>query len=498
MSERETTALVVRPNMEVGAALSASEVLAQVHRIQEVMKAAMTENEHYGSIPGTGGKKTLLQPGAQKLTMTFRLAPEYEIQETNLPGGHKEYRIVCTLKSIQTGAFLGQGVGCCSSMESKYRFRQGVRKCPKCGKEAIIKGKADYGGGWLCFGKKGGCGAKWPDGAQEIEGQNVDRVENDNPADTFNTVLKIAKKRAFVDATITATAASDIFTQDIGDSEEDAGSPETQETTTKAPPARKSSPPAKSETTSGDKSVVSGDRQAYFAQILRSSEKFMAASKEDKDKAERFGENCLKRFIAKVTEMGEKAIEVATGMAVECGWILEGENMDDMAPMHAPLNAKEFEKLIASISDAVGASKEKGNNGENEQTITDTHKTGSGGGSNEPPPDVQEAINNNTRPKQNESWRTAIVPIPRKGMRRNDYLRSPDTIGSLFDLRHGNDEESQTARQRLYGLVHSFQPAGWTKQNGQKMPPSDADIKFRKDLDAFAEWWESNHPGENL
>jgi hypothetical protein len=34
--------------------------------------------------------------------------------------------------------------------------------CPKCGMVgAIIKGKPEYGGGWLCFGKKGGCGAKF-------------------------------------------------------------------------------------------------------------------------------------------------------------------------------------------------------------------------------------------------------------------------------------------------------------------------------------------------
>jgi hypothetical protein len=33
--------------------------------------------------------------------------------------------------------------------------------CPKCGAAAIIKGKAEYGGGWVCFKKKGGCGAKF-------------------------------------------------------------------------------------------------------------------------------------------------------------------------------------------------------------------------------------------------------------------------------------------------------------------------------------------------
>lgn len=40
--------------------------------------------------------------------------------------------------------------------------------CPKCGKvKAVIKGKPEFGGGWLCFKKKGGCGATWADGEQD-------------------------------------------------------------------------------------------------------------------------------------------------------------------------------------------------------------------------------------------------------------------------------------------------------------------------------------------
>jgi hypothetical protein len=213
-------AIAVRPQMAVAQPMSVNDILAQVKLIQDVMRSVMHEGEHFGKVPGCGEKATLLQPGAQKLTMTFRLAPEYEIQETDLGREHKEYRVVCTLRN-SSGGFVGQGVGCCSTMESKYRYRNGARKCPKCGKETIIKGKAEYGGGWLCYAKKGGCGEKWGDGATDIESQSIDRVEHDNPADYFNTVLKMAKKRAFVDATITATAASDIFTQDIGDGEDD-------------------------------------------------------------------------------------------------------------------------------------------------------------------------------------------------------------------------------------------------------------------------------------
>jgi hypothetical protein len=43
--------------------------------------------------------------------------------------------------------------------------------CPTCGKDAIIKGKAEYGGGWLCYKQKGGCGAKFTVDPSEISHQ---------------------------------------------------------------------------------------------------------------------------------------------------------------------------------------------------------------------------------------------------------------------------------------------------------------------------------------
>jgi hypothetical protein len=41
------------------------------------------------------------------------------------------------------------------------------------------------------------------------------KVENPDIADQYNTVLKMAKKRSVVDATLTVTAASDVFEQDL-------------------------------------------------------------------------------------------------------------------------------------------------------------------------------------------------------------------------------------------------------------------------------------------
>ena len=100
-------------------------------------------------------------------------------------------------------------------MESKYRWRAAGRVCPSCGTAAIIRGKEEYGGGWLCFKKKDGCGAKFKIDDTTITSQDSGRVENEDIADVYNTVLKMAKKRAHIDAMLTATAASDIFTQDL-------------------------------------------------------------------------------------------------------------------------------------------------------------------------------------------------------------------------------------------------------------------------------------------
>lgn len=245
----EQNAVIQRPASAVAEAgeLSVGDLVAQVSKIQQVMEAVMKENLHYGKIPGCGDKPTLLKPGAEKLALLFRLCPSFDVTLTELPGGHREYRVLCTLTHIPTSAMIAQGVGSGSTMEAKYRYRGGERKCPECGKPAIIKGKQEYGGGWLCFAKKGGCGHKWPDGAKEIEGQSVGRVENPDIADTYNTVLKMAKKRAQVDATLSATGASDIFAQDLEDLAEVAA-----KAAAAAPPAEKPQTPAEAAQEFGD------------------------------------------------------------------------------------------------------------------------------------------------------------------------------------------------------------------------------------------------------
>lgn len=205
--------------MEVASPLGVQDILAQVRLIQEVMKAVMEDGVHYGKIPGCGDKPTLLQPGAQKLLMTFRLAPEYVIEEKEVERGHREYRVQCSLKSIQSQSFVGQGVGSCSTMEGKFRYRVAPKKATEkmVPKEYWDTWKTDPAKAQLLLGGKGFSKMKDENGAWVIAEGSTEKVEHDNPADYYNTVLKMAKKRALVDATITATAASDIFTQDIED-----------------------------------------------------------------------------------------------------------------------------------------------------------------------------------------------------------------------------------------------------------------------------------------
>lgn len=197
--------------------LSVEQVMSQIQKIQSLMERGMKRDEHYGVIPGTGTKPTLLKPGAEKLCLMFRLDPQYETREIR-DGEHLTVISTCTLYHIGSGARMGSGMGSCSTLESKYAYRKSGRSCPTCSKEGtIIKGKAEYDGGWLCFAKKGGCGAKFKDGDATIESQNTDRVANPDLPDQYNTVLKMGNKRSLVAAVLNVTAASDIFMQDLED-----------------------------------------------------------------------------------------------------------------------------------------------------------------------------------------------------------------------------------------------------------------------------------------
>jgi len=194
---------------------SLNEIQERRDLILKAMGTVLKDGVHYGKIPGCGDKPSLFLAGAEALASMFGLFPRYKFEVTK-DGVHREYEVTCELYST-TGAFAGSGISTCSTYESKYRYRRAERTCPKCGAAAIVAGRPEYGGGYICYQKRGGCGAKFQNGDKSIESQPVGYVENPDIPDTWNTVKKMAAKRAFVHAIRTATATADVFTQDIED-----------------------------------------------------------------------------------------------------------------------------------------------------------------------------------------------------------------------------------------------------------------------------------------
>lgn len=205
--------------------------IARRDNIVQFVKRIMVQDQDFGVIPGTNSKPVLLKPGAEKLCNFFGLEPAFTpiTEDADWTGEHHNgepfyyIRYRCTL--TRNGVVMGVGEGSCNSWESKYRWRESKRVCPACGKDAIIKGREEYGGGWLCFAKKGGCGAKYPDKDKAIIDQPTGRVPNPDVADQVNTIQKMAQKRALVPATLLATSGSEFFTQDLEDAPEPPPAP---------------------------------------------------------------------------------------------------------------------------------------------------------------------------------------------------------------------------------------------------------------------------------
>ena len=191
--------------------ISIEDLKLQTEALNELYKGLMQEGTDYGKVPGTN-KPTLLKSGAELLRLRARLDPSFSIDNTgtDLTKGVFSYTITCDL--YRDGEHIGAGVGSCNSLESKYRYRWVFESgLPKgIDKNELPTKKVRAKGNWT----------------------PTYRIENDNPQDLANTILKMAKKRAFVDAILTVTGASRIFTQDVEDLAEN-GLSRTMETNTK-------------------------------------------------------------------------------------------------------------------------------------------------------------------------------------------------------------------------------------------------------------------------
>jgi hypothetical protein len=202
------------PSQLAGAIVGALDAL---RAIRTFIKEEFVEGTDYGKIKGCGDKDTLFLPGAQKAVMYFNCYPTYKVKEKDLGEGHVEYRVRTLLISRVTGQQIGEGIGCASTREKKFKRGAGgtsLKKCPACGKLNIRKSKdkPEY----YCWRKEGGCGGIFPLRHPELQEAPIE-VENEAPYEVRNTVLKMGKKRSLVDGSITLGCLSELFTQDIED-----------------------------------------------------------------------------------------------------------------------------------------------------------------------------------------------------------------------------------------------------------------------------------------
>lgn len=167
--------------------------LTAVARFQAIVRVELKDGHDYGVIPGAGNKPTLLKPGAEKIAKLLGLADEYEVEKTeDWEKGFFRYLVRCRLTKFGTGAIVSMGLGECNSMESKYRWRWVFSDSLPSGvdKTKLVTRKVKNGGTQY-------------------------RLENEDIYSQVNTLLKMAKKRALVDAALSAGRLSDLFTQDI-------------------------------------------------------------------------------------------------------------------------------------------------------------------------------------------------------------------------------------------------------------------------------------------
>lgn len=206
--DETTTAVAVRDEIPQGLSrhnpAELSTRLADMKRnrglTQEFFRDVMTKGIDYGVIPGTD-KPTLLKPGAEGLCELYGYAPTIKhVQET------KDYesgflRSVVTIQLVQRGSgeVVAEGIGECNTREARYfwrwipdwTLRKDFPELWEVRSTFKTQERNKRGGGKF----------------------TVYRIENDDPFTLWNTVTKMAKKRALVDATLSATRSSGLFTQ---------------------------------------------------------------------------------------------------------------------------------------------------------------------------------------------------------------------------------------------------------------------------------------------
>lgn len=186
--KHETGALA---HAQQGGRMAVADIISHVALVQEVMRAVMKPDVHYGIIPGTD-KPTLYKQGAEVLCMAFRVSDAYQVEDLSTADTVR-YRVTCIGTHQATGIVLGTGMGEASSGEEKYKWR-------KAWDEEFLATPANM--------------------RREKKGKYTTKQVRTEPADLANTILKMANKRAKIAMTINVTACGDMFGQDLEDMDE--------------------------------------------------------------------------------------------------------------------------------------------------------------------------------------------------------------------------------------------------------------------------------------
>ena len=166
-------------------------VLAEkrLKEINEIRKTLMVEKLHYGQIPGVS-KPILFKPGAELFLNLYGLIPNFQ-EEIEAVGLDRRITVTAEIKNSE-GRGVGSGYGFASTLEDKYKWRR-------------ASGKEEF------------------ESAPPTERRTIRSARDtvhfvrQNPDNVLNTVIKMAKKRAMIDAVLTHFALSGYFTQDFED-----------------------------------------------------------------------------------------------------------------------------------------------------------------------------------------------------------------------------------------------------------------------------------------
>ncbi len=154
---QETNLLSLIENINV---TQVPKALDKIIQFQTIIQKTLQPGRDFGAVPGTS-KPTLLKPGAEKILMLLGVSSEYQVLEKtqDYSSGFFAYTVKCVLS--KNGLLLTEGVGHCNTKERKYARQDAFSLA--------------------------------------------------------NTCLKMAKKRAQVDAVLTIASLSGLFTQDAED-----------------------------------------------------------------------------------------------------------------------------------------------------------------------------------------------------------------------------------------------------------------------------------------